>query len=75
MQANLKRQWNGCRAGDQLEQIVKSCSELIASNVYSGGELASVYLELGRAQRDNKHADEAIQSYTEAIRVAPSAKV
>ena len=74
MQANLKRQWNGCRAGAQLEQIVKSCSELIASNVYSGGELASVYLELGRAQRDNKHADEAIQSYTEAIRVAPSAK-
>jgi len=71
-QAVLRREWKSCHDGDEPEQIVRSCTALIGYEIYTGRDLASIYLELGRAQRDRTHIDEAIEAYSEAIQLEPS---
>jgi len=71
-QAVLKREWKSCHDGDEPDQIVRSCTALIGFEIYTGRDLASIYLELGRAQRDRKRVDEAIEAYSEAIQLEPS---
>ena len=74
-QAVMNRYWSGCVDGTEADAIVQACEALIAYNVTSGSQLAMVHLKLGRAQRQNEKVDDAIQSYTEAIRLSPSAEV
>ncbi len=74
LQAALKREWKDCHEGDQPNQIVKACTALIGYEIYTGRDLASIYVELGRAQRDRKRVDKAIEAYSEAIRLEPSAR-
>jgi class 3 adenylate cyclase len=73
-QAMLKREWKDCHEGDQPDQIVKSCTALIDYEIYSGSDLASIYVELGRAKRRRERVDEAIEAYSEAILLEPSAR-
>ena len=72
-QAILKRKWKDCFEGDEPKKIANACSSLIDYEVYEGDDLASIYVELGRAQRKKKEIDAAIKAYSEAIRLKPSA--
>jgi class 3 adenylate cyclase len=74
LQAVLKREWRECHEGQQPKQTIKSCTALINYKIYTGSDLASIYVELGRAQRDRARVDEAIEAYSEAIRLVPSAR-
>jgi class 3 adenylate cyclase len=74
LQAVLKREWRECHEGQQPEQTIKSCTALINYKIYTGSDLASIYVELGRAQRDRARVDEAIEAYSEAIRLVPGAR-
>jgi len=73
-EALLKRQWKDCHEGDKPEQAIQACTALIDYEIYTGADLASIYIELGRAQRSRKRVEEAIEAYTEAIRLEPSAR-
>ena len=72
-QAILKRKWKDCFEGDEPEKIVNACSSLIDYEIYEGDDLASIYVELGRAQRKKEDVDAAIEAYSEAISLKPSA--
>jgi class 3 adenylate cyclase len=74
-QAILKRQWRDCHEGDEPKRRLDSCTALIDYDIYEGADLASIYVELGRAQRATENDDAAIRSYSEAIRLKPSARV
>jgi len=73
-QAILKRKWKDCFEGDKPEKIANACSSLIDYEVYEGDDLASIYVELGRAQRKKEEIDAAIKAYSEAISLKPSAR-
>ena len=54
-----------------LDKVMEACSNVIASGKYSGGELARAYDMRATVNKIQKHTDQAIADYSEAIRLFP----
>jgi tetratricopeptide (TPR) repeat protein len=70
----VKRQWADCHEGKDPKPTIRACTALIGYHNSTGAELALIKLKLGRAQREDDEVDEAIRTYSESIRLAPTAE-
>lgn len=53
------------------DAAIAACSRAIASGEFSGGELATIYLDRGIEYKNRRDLDSAIADYSEAIRADP----
>lgn len=74
-EALIKRQWSACMEGEEAKRTIMACKAVIDYKISSGAQLALVHQKLGKAQRKDKDVDDAIDSYSESIGLAPSAEV
>jgi hypothetical protein len=68
----LARQWEDCRQGS-MALAIHACKALIDGRAVTGEDLAEIYYKYGRALRDNGEPDRALESYSESIRLHPTA--
>lgn len=69
----LTRQWEDCLQG-AAALAIPACKALIDRRAIDGNDLAEIHYKYGRALRDNGEPDQALESYTESIRLHPTAE-
>jgi class 3 adenylate cyclase/tetratricopeptide (TPR) repeat protein len=71
----IKKQWMNCLEGTEPKPTIAACRAVIDYKISSGDKLALIHQKLGRAQRQDEDSTHAIDSYSEAIRLNPSAEL
>jgi len=67
----LPNAWKDCHDAN-ADIAVAGCKTVLASGIAKGRELADVLLAQGKAERERKELDKALESLTRAIEAAPA---